>query len=63
MDKLGSPQAVTVKLRSCCFTVSCSALSSREQRACASATSSSLKTMIRLPEQGDQDLTRANTLL
>lgn len=61
--QLGSPRVVTVKLRSCSFTVSCSVLSIRVQRARDSATSSSLKTRSRLPEQGHQDLTRANVLL
>lgn len=63
VDKPGSPRVVTVKLWSCSFTVSCSVLSSRVQRAWASATSSSLRTMIRSPEQGCQELTRANILL
>lgn len=63
IDKPGSPRSVTVKLWSCSFTVSRSVLSSRVQRACASATSSSLNTKIRLAEQGHQDLVRANNLL
>lgn len=59
----GSPWAVTRRLWSCSFMVSCRAFSSWAQRVCASATRSSLQRTIGLLEHGQCELLKSNRLL
>ena len=63
VEQRGSPWAITLKLWSCSFMVSCRAFSSWVHRVCASATRSSLKKTNGRLKCGQCELSKSNILL